>query len=115
MEGREVSEFCTKKVEGDSGHSRRGCRIAFETITFELLRDINGLVCNRNSDPIFAISESLAMQLRCETSGSGNRDARTCEYCRMELASVVKSACEAIWMRLPAWFDVEVEDWNDEL
>lgn len=114
MEGREVSEFCTSKGEGDLG-GRKGCRVAFEAITFELLRDINGLVCNRNSDPLFAVSESLAMQLRCEASGTGSKETRNCEFCRLELAAVVKSACEAIWTRLPGWFDVEVEDWNVEM
>jgi hypothetical protein len=112
MEGRDVSEFCAKKAEGGSGRS--GCRIAFESITFELLRDIHGTVCNRNSDPLFAISESLAMQLRCEASGTGNKDARNCEYCRLELAATVKAACEALWARLPVWFDVTVANWSIE-
>ncbi len=113
LEGREPSDHCFYRQTGVSFEKSKTCRIAFEAVTFEILRDVNGLVCNRNSDPLYAISETIGIQNRSEFPDDNRIGGhRACEACRLVLAAVVDAAREAFWMNLPAWFQIEVPDWG---
>ncbi|TFY54193.1 hypothetical protein EVJ58_g9001 [Rhodofomes roseus] len=110
LEGRDPCDACARKRNPTT---QRACQVAFEAINFELIRDVNGMVCNRNSDPLFAIAESLEMQTREDVPGVVN-DAiyRACEACRLEYGAVVDSLRESFWQRIPEWFELEVENWG---
>ncbi|KAG5643446.1 hypothetical protein DXG03_000919 [Asterophora parasitica] len=106
LEGREPSTSCIYRMEPD-GARRRICQAAFEAITFEILRDINGTVCQHNSDPLFAIMDSELMQTREDLLGRAHPSLRACEYCRSEFGAAVDHAREDFWQRLPLWFGVD--------
>ena len=111
LEGRAPSQFCTRRNEVHL-HARRACQMAFEAVTFELIRDVNGMVCNRNNDPLFSIGEAITMQTRGDQPGMENRAPyRACEACRMELGAAIVAAREEFWRQLPTWFELEVENW----
>ncbi|KAI0695551.1 hypothetical protein BC835DRAFT_1273210 [Cytidiella melzeri] len=107
LEGRVASEWCHNRAELQPARKRR-CQVAYEAVTYALIRDVNGLVLNRNSDPLYAISDSLLMQTRDDLPGLDNRaTVRACEACRLEYAAVVEAAREEFWRRLPEWFELE--------
>lgn len=101
LEGRRPSHACTRP---------QNCRMAFECVMFDLLRDVNGLLCNRNSDVLFAIAECAGM---LATEGT-RMDGRffVCRWCHAEFCDVVQRARAEVWASLPMWFNVEVEDWG---
>lgn len=110
LEGRDSSDACMRKR---TPATQRACQVAFEAINFELLRDVNGMVCNRSSDPLFAIAESLSIQTREDVPGVENRAVyRACEACRLEYGATVESLREDFWRRLPNWFELEVDNWG---
>ena len=109
LEGREASPSCENRMELDISRNRI-CQAAFEAVTFEILRDINGVVCHRSSDPLFAILDAEVMQARGDASG-GPAMLRACETCRSEFAAAVDSAREVFWQRLPGWFGVDPQVW----
>ena len=110
-EARSPSEFCHNKNELQPSRKRR-CQMAFEAVTYSLIRDVNGLVLNRNSDPLFAIADSLLMQTKEDAPGTENRAAvRACEACRMEFGAIVDAIRNEFWHRLPEWFDLDVPSW----
>jgi len=112
LEGREPSEWCLHRQK-EQPSDRRTCQVAFETITYELLRDINGVVCNRNSDPLYAIQDAELMQTRDDLPGTENKAAyRACEACRSEFGTVVDMAREEFWRKIPQWYGVEVSNWG---
>ncbi|KAG6865204.1 hypothetical protein C0991_004513 [Blastosporella zonata] len=106
LEGREPSMPCVHRMELDAAR-RRVCQSAFEAITFEILRDINGTVCQRSSDPLFAIMDAELMQTREDPLGRPNSVLRACEFCRSEFGVAVDAARENFWQRLPIWFGVD--------
>ncbi|PSS37870.1 hypothetical protein PHLCEN_2v338 [Hermanssonia centrifuga] len=108
LEGRSVSEFCLNRHEIHPSRKRR-CQIAFEAVTYSLIQDINGLVLNRNSDPLFAVADSLHMQTRGDVPGVENRAAiRACEACRLEYGELVENMRQDMWRRIPEWFELDV-------
>lgn len=112
LEGRDASEWCIHREE-QHNVQRRACQIAFEAITFELLRDVNGIVCNRNSDPLYAIQDSELMQTRDDAPGTENvAPYRACEACRTEFSAVVEAARMEFWAKLPQWFGVDLPNWG---
>ncbi|EKM54340.1 uncharacterized protein PHACADRAFT_146190 [Phanerochaete carnosa HHB-10118-sp] len=111
LEGRVPAEFCHNRNELQPSRKRR-CQMAFEAVTYSLIRDVNGLVLNRNSDPLFAIHDSLLMQTREDVPGTENKAAiRACEACRMDFGAIVEAVREEFWHKLPEWFDLEVPNW----
>lgn len=112
LEGRTPSQWCLHRNDLHPS-SKRACQLAFEAITFELIRDVNGMVYNRNSDPLFAIADSYLMQTRDDIPGAENRVThRACESCRMEYGAIVDAMREDFWRRIPDWFELEVERWG---
>ncbi|KAI8993792.1 hypothetical protein BD414DRAFT_456898 [Trametes punicea] len=112
LEGRGPSVNCLHRNELQPS-LKRACQMAFEAVTFELIRDVNGMVCNRNSDPLFTIADSVLMQTRDDQPGVENKAAyRACEACRLEYTAVVQAAREAFWRQLPHWFEVNVRTWG---
>ncbi|KAI0743782.1 hypothetical protein C8Q80DRAFT_1106718 [Daedaleopsis nitida] len=112
LEGRTPSSLCMYRHELQPAR-KRACQMAFEAVTFELIRDVNGMVCNRNSDPLFSIGESVAMQTREDQPGIENRSAyRACEACRLEYGVIVDVARDEFWRSLPEWFELDVENWG---
>ncbi|KAI0081861.1 hypothetical protein K474DRAFT_1586594 [Panus rudis PR-1116 ss-1] len=112
LEGRMPAKWCIYRNEAQPSR-KRNCQVAFETITLGILRDSNGLVLNLNSDPLFAIADSLLMQTRDDSPGTDNKSAfRACEACRLEFGSVVQAAREEFWSKIPEWFDLTVENWT---
>ncbi|KAH8828408.1 hypothetical protein DL96DRAFT_1528184 [Flagelloscypha sp. PMI_526] len=105
LEGREPMNNCIFKHDLDS-HRRRACQTAFEAVTFEILRDVNGVVCQRSADPLFAILDTELMQTKERPGGPA---FRTCEVCRVEFGNVVDHARTELWSRLPDWFGLEEE------
>ncbi|KAG2148312.1 hypothetical protein BD769DRAFT_1411466 [Suillus cothurnatus] len=101
LEGRQPSRWCLMT-----------CQIAFEAITFELLRDINGIISNRTSDPLYAMTEAEQMQIRDDLLNSEVSPMKTCEHCRVEFGAVVDAAKEDFWKKLPKWFDIDVSPWG---
>ena len=101
LEGRRPSHNCTRPQH---------CRMAFECVMFDLLRDVNGLLCSRNSDVLFAIAECASM---LATEGT-RLDGRffVCRWCHAEFCDVVQRARGEVWASLPTWFNVEVEEWG---
>ncbi|GLB45083.1 hypothetical protein LshimejAT787_1901610 [Lyophyllum shimeji] len=110
LEGRELSASCAHRMELDPAR-RRVCQSAFEAITFEILRDINGTVCPRSSDPLFAIMDAEMMQTREDPHGRPSSFLRACEFCRSEFGAAVDLAREEFWQRLPIWFGVDPQVW----
>lgn len=112
LEGRAPSQWCLHRNELHMS-SQRACQIAFEAITFDLIRDINGMVCNRNSDPLFAIAHTVVMQTKEDVPGMENKALyRACESCRLEYGAVVDAIREDFWRRIPEWFELEVPNWG---
>lgn len=112
LEARDPCEACIHRHE-EQLVRRRACQIAFEAVTFELLRDVNGVVCNRNSDPLYAIQDAELMQTRDDHPGRENKVAyRACEACRSDFGAVVDVAREELWSMLPEWFGIEVPSWG---
>lgn len=110
LENRDRSASCLHRNEQDP-FRKRICIATFETITFEILRDVNGVVYHRTSDPLFAIMDAELMQNR---NGLGNSRLdlhRACEPCRVEFAATVDNAREELWSKLPVWFNVELPLW----
>ncbi|PPQ97789.1 hypothetical protein CVT26_012836 [Gymnopilus dilepis] len=76
LEGREPSVNCLHRNSGAGAHGdggaggeldtvrKRICQATFEATTFEILRDVNGVVLHRSSDPLFAIMDADLMQTR---------------------------------------------------
>ena len=107
LECRNSSEGCLHRNEQD-----RICQTAFETTTFEILRDVNGIVCHRTSDPLFAVMDAELMQNRCESGNArSNFLQRACEPCRMEFTASADSNREEMWSKLPIWFNVDLLSW----
>ncbi|KAH9949635.1 hypothetical protein B0H21DRAFT_727749 [Amylocystis lapponica] len=112
LEGRSPSQWCLHRHDPHP-LGKRACQIAFEAVTFELIRDVNGMVCNRNSDPLFAIADSVLMQTREDAPGVESTALyRACEACRLDYGSVVDAVREDFWRRIPEWFDVQVDNWG---
>ncbi|KAH7913450.1 hypothetical protein BJ138DRAFT_1146016 [Hygrophoropsis aurantiaca] len=112
LEGREPSPWCMRRKETKPVESR-ACQIAFEAITFELLRDVNGIVSSRTSDPIYAMADAEVMQTKEGRPEEDNTSPmRTCETCRTEFGAAVDAAKEEFWKKLPSWFGVEVPSWG---
>lgn len=104
---RNVSGSCLYRNEQD-----RICQTAFETITFEILRDVNGIVCQRTSDPLFAIMDAELMQNRSDWGNArSNFLHRACESCRMEFTLSADNNREEMWSKLPVWFNVDLLSW----
>ncbi|KAI0702942.1 hypothetical protein C8T65DRAFT_578972 [Cerioporus squamosus] len=111
LEGRTPSQLCMYRNEVQPSR-KRACQMAYEAVTFELIRDVNGMVYNRNSDPLFSIAESMAMQTRGDRAGVENKAAyRACEACRLEYGVIVDVARDEFWRHVPAWFELEVKNW----
>ncbi|KAF8639534.1 hypothetical protein AX17_001439 [Amanita inopinata Kibby_2008] len=110
LEGRESALTCLYKNDADPLR-RRHCQAAFEAITFEILRDVNGVVCHRSSDPLFAIMDAELMQTREDSSGRYDMTMRVCEFCRSEFSAVVDAAREEFWRRIPQWFGLDMHPW----
>ncbi|TFY62880.1 hypothetical protein EVG20_g6543 [Dentipellis fragilis] len=108
LEGRKASQWCTAPP--------RHCQGAFELATYELLRDVNGVVCGRTLDPLFAMVDALKVLMKDGSSAAETQDesavGHTCDMCRIELAGEVDAAREQLWGKLPEWFGVEVPDWD---
>jgi len=101
LEGRRPSHACTRP---------QNCRMAFECVMFDLLRDVNGLLCNRNSDVLFAIAECVGMLATEGTRADGR--FLVCRWCHAEFCDVVQRARAEVWASLTTWFDVEVNEWG---
>ncbi|KAH7888792.1 hypothetical protein F5I97DRAFT_1855572 [Phlebopus sp. FC_14] len=111
LEGRAPSNSCLRRNDTNP-IAKLACQIAFEAITFELLRDVNGIVNNRTSDPLYAMAYAELIQTREDASEDHLSTMRTCERCRTEFSSMVVVAKEDFWRKLPGWFGVEVPDWG---
>ncbi|KAI9067139.1 hypothetical protein FKP32DRAFT_300471 [Trametes sanguinea] len=112
LEGRGSSANCLHRNEAQPS-VKRTCQMAFESVTFELIRDVNGIISNRHHDPLYTIADSIVMQTRANQPGTENKAAhRACEACRLEYLAVVQAAREAFWRQLPAWFEVHVKNWG---
>ena len=137
LEGRSPSANClyTNVVTPNSADAvpeanrKRICQATFEATTFEVLRDVNGMVFHRSTDPLFALIDADLMQasqrgampahvLGSPANGSAQSSngrlgqlQRACEPCRMEFSNAVDTAREEMWHRLPRWFGIEALDW----
>ncbi|KIJ18848.1 hypothetical protein PAXINDRAFT_70392 [Paxillus involutus ATCC 200175] len=111
LEGRAPSTSCLRRNE-TSPLAERACQMAFEVIAFELLRDDNGIINHRTSDPLYAITDAESMQKKEGASEDSPSFMRTCEICRTEFASAVLSAKEDFWRNLPGWFGVDLPEWG---
>ena len=109
LEGRLPAVACIYHRDGDDSQRRR-CHSVFEAITFELLCDSNGMVCQRSSDPLFAILEAGSMM------GKDLRIIRQaclpCDACRLEFHAIVNEARETFWRLLPDWFGINLTTWG---
>ncbi|KAF8876703.1 hypothetical protein CPB84DRAFT_1795692 [Gymnopilus junonius] len=118
LEGREASPNCVNKSDVDP-FRKRICQATFEATTFEILRDVNGVVLHRSSDPLFAIMDADLMQTRADGSGAGGAGGggrlsllhRACEPCRMEFTTAVDAARDELWHKLPYWFGINLPSW----
>ncbi|KIY69515.1 hypothetical protein CYLTODRAFT_224673 [Cylindrobasidium torrendii FP15055 ss-10] len=108
LEGRTPSPTCAYQTQGRPNSNQRTCQSTYEAITFELLRDVNGVVCQRSSDPLFAILEAKVMQSTLDRLPAGYR---ACKHCRSEFNGVVFRARADLWRHLPEWFGVELATW----
>ncbi|TFK54362.1 hypothetical protein OE88DRAFT_1625221 [Heliocybe sulcata] len=112
LEGRKSSQLCSYRNE-QKPNKRRRCQMAFEQVTFEILRGVSGFTCNRNSDPLLALWDTIAMQTREDVPGQENRTGlRACDMCRFEYNVLVGSARAEFWSKLPEWFGVTVANWD---
>ena len=112
LEGRRPSKHCVYRNDVQPAR-KRSCQVAFETITLGILRDANGILLNHNSDPLFALHDSILMQTKADQPGVENKAVyRACEACRMEYGAIVQGAREEFWRRLPGWFELPVEYWD---
>jgi hypothetical protein len=114
LEGRSPSEWCVHCNEGEF-FLRRACHIAFEAITFELIRDTNidGGYCKRSADPLYAMAVAELMQNKGDIRGSEIKvNFRPCEACRGEFAAVVSTARQEFWQKIPGWFGIDVQNWG---
>ncbi|KAF4620683.1 hypothetical protein D9613_000219 [Agrocybe pediades] len=110
LEGREPSQNCTHKNDTDP-FRKRICQATFEATTFEILRDVNGVVFHRSSDPLFAIMDADLMQTRTDSTRL-NLLHRACEACRLEFTASVDAAREEMWHKLPLWFGItDLQSW----
>ncbi|KAF8629430.1 hypothetical protein AX15_003477 [Amanita polypyramis BW_CC] len=110
LESRESAPNCIYKAESDPPR-RRHCQAAFEAISSEILRDVNGVVCHRSSDPLFAIMDAELMQTREESSGQYGVSMRVCDCCRSGFSSAVDNAREEFWQTLSQWFGLTLRPW----
>src|ERR1700678_4042188 len=111
LESRECSVGCLHRHEPDP-FRRRICQATFEATTFEILRDVNGVVYHRSSDPLFAMMDADLMQTRNESGGSRLYFLhRACEPCRLEFTASVENAREEMWSKLPFWFNIDLPSW----
>jgi hypothetical protein len=110
LECRDSSAGCLYRNEQEPFLSRI-CQAAFEATTFEILRDVNGIVCHRTSDPLFAMMDAELMQNRSESRNARLNLQRACEPCRMEFAASVDNNREEMWSKLPIWFNVDLLSW----
>lgn len=111
LEGRDCSLACLHRNEQDP-FRKRICQATFEATTFEILRDVNGIVYHRSSDPLFAMMDADLMQNRNESGIARlNLLHRACEPCRAEFTASVDNAREELWSMLPVWFDVDLPSW----
>lgn len=108
LEGRTPAANCVYQSQSLKSR-KRTCQTAFEAITFEILRDANGVVCQRSSDPLFAMMDAEMMQ---STLDSHRPHSRPCENCRSEFSTIVGAARADFWRRLPEWFGIEVPSWT---
>jgi hypothetical protein len=136
LESRPPSANCmyTNSVTTNTGDvvpdatRRRICEATFEATTFEVLRDVNGVVFHLSSDPLFAMMDADLMQtsrisahvLGSPANGNASGESsngrlgllhRACEPCRIEFSNAVDAAREEMWHRLPRWFGIESIDW----
>jgi len=111
LEGRDCSAGCLHRNEQDP-FRKRICQATFEATTFEILRDANGVIYHRTSDPLFAMMDADLMQNRNE-SGNARFQLyhRACGPCRMEFTASVDRAREDLWSKLPGWFNVDLPSW----
>ena len=124
LEGRVPSANCVHLASNPGGdpttntNRRTVCQVTFEATTFEVLRDVNGVVFHTSSDPLFAMMDADLMQRSPGGSNAGGVNGQAangrpgslhnaCEPCRMEFASAVDVAREEMWHRLPRWFGVD--------
>ncbi|KAF9479065.1 hypothetical protein BDN70DRAFT_913364 [Pholiota conissans] len=106
LEGRDVSAGCVYRNDPDP-FRKRLCQATFEATTFEILRDVNGVVFHRSSDPLFAIMDADLMQTRSDSAnGRLSLLHRACEPCRVEFTASVDAAREEMWHKLPGWFGI---------
>jgi hypothetical protein len=110
LEYRESSSNCLYRNEPDP-LQKRHCQAAFDAITFELLRDVNGVVCHRTSDPLFAIMDAELMQTREESNAYYGISMRVCDACRSAFSVAVDSARDELWRKLPRWFGLDLLSW----
>lgn len=111
IESRNGSVGCLYRNEQDP-FRKRICQATFEAITFEILRDVNGIIYHRNSDPLFAMMDAELMQNRNESQSPRlNLLHRACEICRADFAVTVDNGREELWSKLPFWFNVDLPSW----
>ena len=110
LQNRKPTPSCRYRTESDP-HLKLHCQTAFEAVTFEILRDVNGVVCYRSSDPLFAIMDAELMQSRDEPAGSYGVSMRVCDFCRSEFSAAVDNAREELWRSLPHWFGITLQPW----
>jgi hypothetical protein len=103
LESRARSEHCLY-ASADAAQ-KRICSATFEATTFEVQRDMNGVIFHRTSDPLFAMMDADLMQ----ASQRGGQLQRACESCRIEFSNAVDAGREEMWHRLPNWFGIDVE------
>lgn len=107
LEGREPAANCVHTHDDDAAQ-RRACQAAFESITFQILQDVNGIT-QRSSDPLSAIVDAELLQTRDDTLGPTSI-LRACEFCRQEFGTAVDHSREELWSKLPGFFGVELEE-----
>jgi hypothetical protein len=110
LEGRGPSPFCEFQSDLDASR-KRICQATFEAVNFEILRDVNGVVCHSSSDPLFAIMDAELMHTREDAWGRPFLMLRACEACRAEFTVAVDLSREEFWQRLPRWFDIDPQVW----
>ncbi|KAL1747049.1 hypothetical protein HDZ31DRAFT_80751 [Schizophyllum fasciatum] len=106
LEGRAPSPNCDYRQRMDPVQ-RRACQAAFEAVTFDILRDVNGVVVHRSSDPLFAMLDADLMQARDD-----NPAFKTCRTCHQEFGLVVDAARDEFWRIMPKWFGLDVPNWD---
>ncbi|TFL04840.1 hypothetical protein BDV98DRAFT_637763 [Pterulicium gracile] len=95
LEGRNASHLCAYR---NNPPAARTCKFAFESITLELLRDVNGTACRHSSDALFAILDSQFL------SDDDRLSLHLCLPCQDAYTAVVVSARQELWNCLPSWF-----------